>query len=71
MNYVSIQGPESGGIDRRTGDEYPIWTVCVADEDGEPRGRVYTLRSLSGARQLGREMSRDRRLPVADEATAA
>jgi len=69
---VIVDGPESGGIDERTGDEYPVWTVATGDEDGEPDGRaVYTCRSLATARRVAQNMARDRNLELVDDAQPA
>ena len=58
---VIVDGPESGGIDERTGDE-----------DGEPDGRtVYTCRSLATARRVAQNMARDRDLELVDDAQPA
>lgn len=49
----------------RDGDEVKIHAVYVGDEDGEPLGRVYTVwRGAGAALELGRRMSRDRRLEL-------
>lgn len=68
--YVDVQGPDSD-FDRRSGDEIPVWTVCISDEDGEPIGTVYNVYSLEKARGLGRKMAQDRRLPLNDESSPA
>ena len=58
--YVS----EDVALDR-AGDEVKIHTVYVGDEDAEPLGRVYTVwRGAEAALELGRRMSRDRRLEL-------
>ena len=67
--YVSVDGPYSDF--NRDGDEVPEWTVCIADDDGEPVGRIYRCRSLTTARQLGDRMARDRRMELVDEASPA
>ena len=66
---VLLDGPESGGIDERTGDEFPLWTVCAADADGNPIGKVYAPRSYATARRLAADMARARRLELVDDST--
>ena len=66
---VLLDGPDSGGIDERTGDEFPEWTVCAADGDGNPIGRVYRPRSYATARRVALDMARDRRLELVDDST--
>ena len=68
--HISVNGPESDT--NGDGDEIPVWTVCVADdESGEPVGKVYWVYSCACASELGRRMARDRRLELIDEAMPA
>lgn len=69
--HIIATGPESGGISRVTGDEFPVWFVFAADDDGEPVGKEYRLSSFRGAVELAGKMSRDRRLPLTNEASGA
>ena len=70
--YLAIyaQGPEPIQ-DRRTGDEYPEWTVYIGDQDAEPRSKVYRLHNLERARALANRMATDRRLELHDDTTNA
>ncbi len=68
---VSVTGPESAGIDPRSGIETPEWYVCAADDDGEPIGKVYRCSTFESATSLGAHMARDRRLELVDEAMSA
>lgn len=75
-NYVEVSGPESGGIDRWTGDEFPVW--CVSLMYGHPvEGWVeeikhYTgIRSWEKAQRLGEDIARDRKINLVDESTSA
>lgn len=68
---IFCTGPESGGVDDRTGCEFPEWYVFAGDDDGEPTGRSYTCRSFDGAVSLARNMARDRRLPLELDASPA
>jgi len=63
---ILCTGPEP--YTDRAGDEHPEWTVCAADADREPVGRVYRVRkSLDLARRLAVRMAVDRRLDLTDE----
>jgi len=66
---VLVDGPYPT-VDRE-GEEIPEWTVCLGDEEGEVIGKVYRCLDLGTAKELGRKMSRDRRLELVDEATPA
>ena len=66
---VLLDGPESAGIDERTGDEIPEWTVCMADKDGEPTGTVYRPRTYAGALRVARNIAHDRHLELVDDST--
>jgi hypothetical protein len=67
---VLCTGPEP--YTGRDGDEHPEWTVCAADAEGEPVGRVYHVRkSLDYARRLAVLMAVDRRLDLTDETNPA
>ena len=48
--------------DRESGDEYRVWSVFEADEDGEPVGKVYTDRTREAAHDLALSLSRERGL---------
>jgi len=48
----------------RWGDEYQIFCVATADDDGEPIGTIYQYTNETGAQNLAEQMGRDRRLPI-------
>lgn len=63
---VFFDGPQS---DRNAeGDEIPLWAVYVGDEDAEPVGKVYHSHDFKAAGELARQMARDRRLELINEA---
>jgi hypothetical protein len=67
---VNFDGPFPA--QNQWGDEYPYWTVCIADgESGEPIGKVYTCHSHQGALNLAKKMAADRRLELVEEALTA
>jgi hypothetical protein len=66
---VLVDGPYSDTD--RDGEEVPVWSVCLGDEDGEPVGTVYTCYTHKRATDLGASMSRDRRLELIDESSPA
>src|SRR5688572_22457729 len=49
------------------GDEIPVWTVYVGDEQAEPTGTVYKFHSFNPAEELAKRMSQDRRLELIHE----
>jgi len=55
----------------RYGDEFPVWYVYVADDDGEALGKVYTCKTQSRAQGLAAAIARDRRLEYVNEAGPA
>ena len=67
--HVFCDGPITGGCDEN--DEFPIWTVCLMDDNGDEAGTVYTCYSRSKAQELGRKIARDRRVELVDETTYA
>jgi hypothetical protein len=66
---VLFDGPEPDV--NRDGDEVPVWTVCAADEDGDPIGTVYSIYSFSRAEALAQKMADDRRLEYVCDASRA
>ena len=46
---ILVTGPESYGIDPRTGDESAAYTVQRANNEGEPIGEWYRTRSTRGS----------------------
>ena len=48
----------------RDGDEFQVWHVGLADDDGEPVGKWYTYHNYAGALELGQKMARERRLEL-------
>ncbi len=69
MNHIFLSGPEPA--QNKDGDEIPVWTVYVGDDQAEPVSRTYTSHNLNRARALAAAMRRDRMLPVIDEAWPA
>ena len=68
---VRFEGPDAD-VDRVSGDEIPQWYVFAADADGEPAGKVYTVRKSFGfAAALAGRMADDRHLPLEIEAQPA
>jgi hypothetical protein len=63
---VFFDGPQSD--QNADGDEIPLWVVYVGDEDAEPVGKVYRSHNFKAAGELARQMSRDRRLELINEA---
>lgn len=53
------------------GEEEPYWVVFVANEWGDPVGKVYECASRQRAIELGARMAKDRGLPFENEAGAA
>lgn len=68
-NFIDAQGPESGGVNEN--GEFPVWTVCECDEDGDPVGTVYTCHSRGAAQRLAEKMADDRDLVLNDETMGA
>ena len=66
---VFFDGPESD--QNADGDEIPIWHVYVGNEEAEPQHTVYTVFSFDLANQLARNMARDRKLELVQDATPA
>ena len=64
---VFFDGPEAD--QNADGDEIPIWHVYVGNEEAEPQHTVYTCFSFDLANQLARNMARDRKLELVQDAT--
>ena len=67
---VFFDGPEPEQ-DRRSGDEIPVWSVYVGDDEGIPVGRVYRVFSFTKAEALAMAMAKDRQLELITEAMPA
>jgi hypothetical protein len=66
---VFFDGPQP---DRnREGDEIPVWSVFVGDDEGIPVGRVYHVYSFTKAQALAQAMAKDRNLELITEAMPA
>jgi hypothetical protein len=66
---VFFDGPQA---DRNhEGDEIPVWSVYVGDEEAEPVGQVYLCHDYKAADALARRMAADRRLEFIHEASPA
>ena len=63
---VFFDGPQP---DRnREGDEIPVWSVFVGDDEGIPVGRVYHIHSFAKAEALAQAMAKDRQLELITDA---
>ena len=68
---IRFEGPDAD-VDRVSGDEITQWYVYAADPDGEPTGKVYTVRKSFGfAAALAGRMADERNLPLEIEAMPA
>ena len=66
---VFFDGPQP---DRnREGDEIPVWSVFVGDDEGVPMSRVYRVYSFTKAEALAQAMAKDRNLELITEAMPA
>ncbi len=66
---VFFDGPQS---DRNhDGDEIPVWTVYVGDEEGIPVDQVYTCLSFGTAERLAQRIAEDRRIELITDAMPA
>jgi hypothetical protein len=52
-------------------DEIPVWYVAIEDDDGDPVGKTYTLRSRAAAVALAVKMARDRGLDIVNDTMPA
>ena len=68
---VFFTGPEPEKDPRGEKDEIPIWHVFVGDQEANPVSKVYRVLSFTKADTLAAAMSKDRRLELVAEATAA
>lgn len=50
------------------GEEIPVWTVYVGDEDANPVSTIYHCHQFKSAQGLARRMAHDRRLELINEA---
>ena len=66
---VFFDGPEPE--QDRDGEEIPVWTVYVGDENANPLSRVYRVFSFAKAQSLANAMAKDRRLELIAEAMPA
>lgn len=66
---VFFDGPQS---DRnQDGDEIPVWTVYVGDEEGIPVDQVYTCLSFGTAERLAQRIADDRGIELITDAIPA
>jgi hypothetical protein len=68
-SYVVFDGPFSEPD--QWGDEFPVWFVFVADDDGEPTGKTYKVFSFDKALSLAERIAADRKLELEVEALRA
>lgn len=54
----------------REGEEIPVWSVFVADDDGNEIGKVYKCYSQRSAESLAAKIAKDRRLELVRESAA-
>ncbi len=66
---VFFDGPQS--YRNHDGDEIPVWTVYVGDDEGIPVDQVYTCLSFGTAERLARRIADDRRLELITDAMPA
>ena len=66
---VFFDGPEADT--NHDGDEIPVWTVYVGNEEAEPVFSVYRCFSFDFAQDLARRMSADRHIELVQDATPA
>ncbi len=66
---VFCEGPEPD--QDADGEEIPVWSVYVGDQDADPVGQVYTCHSYRVAVQLAARIAEDRRLKCVMEASPA
>ena len=67
---VFFHGPQPEP-DRRDGEEIPVWTVYVGNDEDNAIGPVYRVFSFAKAQALATAMSTDRRLELVAEAMPA
>jgi hypothetical protein len=66
---VFFDGPQP---DRnREGDEIPVWSVFVGDDEGVPMSRIYRVYSFTKAEALAQAMAKDRQLELITDAMPA
>ena len=66
---VFFDGPQP---DRNhAGDEIPVWTVFVGDDDGIPVDQVYTCLSFGTAERLAQRIADDRGIDLISDAMPA
>lgn len=69
LRAVFFEGPQP---DRNPdGDEIPVWSVYVGDEEAIPVGHVYRSHSFAYAAQLARRIAEDRGLELITDAMPA
>lgn len=66
---VSFDGPFAD--QNRYGDEFPYWTVCLVDDEGEEAGASYTCHSYSKGFNLATKIANDRRVELIVDASPA
>jgi hypothetical protein len=66
---IFFDGPQSD--QNHEGDEIPVWSVYVGDDDAEPTDTIYTCHDFKAAEQLAQRMANDRRLELIHEASPA
>ena len=63
---IFLDGPQSDVDDE--GEEIPVWTVFVGNDNGDPVGTVYRLHHFKSAELLANRMAEDRNLELIHEA---
>ena len=64
---VFFDGPEAD--QDYQGDEIPVWTLYVGDQNANPTLTVYRLYAFDAATNLARQMSQDRHIELVQDAT--
>lgn len=66
---VFLDGPEPD--EDATGEEIPVWTVFIGNDEADPTSTVYRLHNHKSAQALAKRMAHDRRLELIDDASPA
>jgi hypothetical protein len=66
---IFFRGPQPA--QNKDGDEIPLWSVYLGDEEGEPVRTVYGMHSFKKAESLAKVMAEDRKLELIHEAQHA
>lgn len=72
MRAVFAAGPDTD-LDRESGDEFPFWSVWIADDiDGENiLSTIWRCHSFEKASNLAENIARDRKIELVDDMSRA